>query len=511
MEGVYAETSGVMVLSGEAKTSEDILVVTNATANARFGWGAASAYRQSLRAVAMDVVDRAFVQDDSSRREYKARDSYSRDDAVARAGTSTRAMFVSAHEAGEYPEACQFKLHAYVVPGEYSSDDVPQLSSDDEGITVDILDRQTEDMSPLDFTDMSEPASMTGKLVSENCGLVVHFEVDSQKLTVWYGKARLYAYMMMVAGCAQAYALVQQIESSPTQASMIRISLASVGLRAVIDSYYCLTHLTAAILVDKLFMPFGAVAMCYFVLFSILEMRLLVAVWRARRPHVQGWMELRVDIGAVYSRFYGGFIFGLFLMYWLSDYFILFVLLMNSYWLPQIVRNAYHNQRQALKPWYVVTTSYARLIGPLYIYGCPTNFMRIKPNYLECFILVAWTTAQAAMLLVQQYVNPRFGFPEGIFPEVYDYHRKVSDEILKQCGFNTEPLHAPPEAAHDIEMGDVSSSSPDCVICMNAVDAWARNERMVTPCNHFFHTKCLTKWMDIKQECPTCRGALPPM
>ena len=50
-------------------------------------------------------------------------------------------------------------------------------------------------------------------------------------------------------------------------------------------------------------------------------------------------------------------------MYWLSDRFIIFVLLANSYWVPQIVRNAYHNHRQALKPWYVVTTSFMRYIG----------------------------------------------------------------------------------------------------------------------------------------------------
>ena len=64
--------------------------------------------------------------------------------------------------------------------------------------------------------------------------------------------------------------------------------------------------------------------------------------------------------------------------------------------------------------------------------------------------------------------------------------------------------------AADVEMGDVAAG-PDCVICMNPVACRDVNERMVTPCNHFFHTKCLVRWMDIKQECPTCRRHLPPM
>ena len=34
----------------------------------------------------------------------------------------------------------------------------------------------------------------------------------------------------------------------------------------------------------------------------------------------------------------------------------------------------------------------------------------------------------------------------------------------------------------------------------------AQNKKyMRTPCNHFFHTKCLEKWFLRKKECPTCR------
>ena len=49
----------------------------------------------------------------------------------------------------------------------------------------------------------------------------------------------------------------------------------------------------------------------------------------------------------------------------------------------------------------------------------------------------------------------------------------------------------------------------DCVICMAPVDCTNLKERMVTPCNHFFHRECLERWMEVKMECPTCRGGLP--
>ena len=34
---------------------------------------------------------------------------------------------------------------------------------------------------------------------------------------------------------------------------------------------------------------------------------------------------------------------------------------------------------------------------------------------------------------------------------------------------------------------------------------------MKTPCNHVFHPVCLTKWMEIRMECPYCRQDLPPI
>jgi hypothetical protein len=34
---------------------------------------------------------------------------------------------------------------------------------------------------------------------------------------------------------------------------------------------------------------------------------------------------------------------------------------------------------------------------------------------------------------------------------------------------------------------------------------------METPCKHKYHVSCLTPWMNIKLECPTCRARLPPL
>jgi hypothetical protein len=38
-----------------------------------------------------------------------------------------------------------------------------------------------------------------------------------------------------------------------------------------------------------------------------------------------------------------------------------------------------------------------------------------------------------------------------------------------------------------------------------------RLERAVAPCGHQFHTECLRSWLAVRQVCPYCRVALPPM
>ncbi|SPO26825.1 related to TUL1 - Golgi-localized RING-finger ubiquitin ligase [Ustilago trichophora] len=38
-----------------------------------------------------------------------------------------------------------------------------------------------------------------------------------------------------------------------------------------------------------------------------------------------------------------------------------------------------------------------------------------------------------------------------------------------------------------------------------------RMDVMQAPCQHAFHTECLERWLEIKNECPSCRSVLPPI
>ena len=70
------------------------------------------------------------------------------------------------------------------------------------------------------------------------------------------------------------------------------------------------------------------------------------------------------------------------------------LMLVYSFWIPQIVHCARTDVRQPLRPLYVVGMSVTRLALPLYFYGCPSNVMKQPPNPVFCFILVGWLSLQ---------------------------------------------------------------------------------------------------------------------
>ena len=90
----------------------------------------------------------------------------------------------------------------------------------------------------------------------------------------------------------------------------------------------------------------------------------------------------------------------------------LVALLCNSYWLPQIAWSAWNNSRKPLLPAYVLGTSATRLLVPLYIFGCPQNFIRAKPQPWVCAVLVAWVGVQALALGLQHWLGPRAIVPK---------------------------------------------------------------------------------------------------
>ncbi|XP_006351940.1 transmembrane E3 ubiquitin-protein ligase 1-like [Solanum tuberosum] len=319
-----------------------------------------------------------------------------------------------------------------------------------------------------------------------DCFSPMLLNATSVNIEVYYNKAVNYTLMVTFISFLQVLLLIRQMEHSNTQSGAAKVSILMIGQQAIMDAYLCLLHLTAGILVESLFNAFATAAFFKFVVFSIFEMRYLLAIWKANRPlnSGEGWEAMRRELSVLYSRFYGILLGGLLFMYEFHKFLRPILLLLHSFWIPQIVTNVIRDSRKPLHPHYILGMTLTRLAIPLYVFGCPHNFMRIEPDKNWCICLGVFIVLQASILLLQHYLGSRWFIPRQILPEKYNYYRR----------FDQGANHA-----------------TDCVICMTAIDHTQRsNNCMVTPCDHFFHSGCLQRWMDIKMECPTCRRPLPP-
>ncbi|CAK9137466.1 unnamed protein product [Ilex paraguariensis] len=319
-----------------------------------------------------------------------------------------------------------------------------------------------------------------------DCFSPMLLNASSVNIEVYYNKAVNYTLMVTFVSFLQVLLLIRQMEHSNTQSGAAKVSILMIGQQAIMDAYLCLLHLTAGILVESLFNAFATAAFFKFVVFSIFEMRYLLAIWKASRPMSsgEGWEAMRRELSVLYSRFYGILLGGILVMYEFHKFLRLILLLMHSFWMPQIITNVVRDSRKPLHPHYIIGMTVTRLAIPLYVFGCPHNFMRIEPDKNWCICLGVFMGFQASILLLQHYLGSRWFIPRQILPEKYSYYRRL-----------------------DLD----TNHATDCVICMTAIDLTQRsNDCMVTPCDHFFHAGCLQRWMDIKMECPTCRRPLPP-
>jgi hypothetical protein len=182
------------------------------------------------------------------------------------------------------------------------------------------------------------------------------------------------------------------------------------------------------------------------------------------------------------------------------------VLALYSFWIPQIIYSAITGTKSSLHPVYVLLTSLSRLFIPLYLLGCPRNFLMLllsdlmwpvdisndqQKRWTACCVLVGWLGIQTAILLIQGVYGSRFFVPKRFLPSKYDYKRAVprhlvsnlvcdsyaSDEgVEMKVNMNIND----PSEEHDLERGPLleHGSGIECVICYAPI-AIERNNYMV--------------------------------
>ena len=295
------------------------------------------------------------------------------------------------------------------------------------------------------------------------------------------------------------------------------MSIISIGIQGVLDAGICISHMMVAIASDSIFQSFSLLAFLKLVVFSIFELRLLLMVWKARRPTAfnEGFIVMRRELGKIYSRFYCSLILFVAFVYHMWDFSGILVLLVYSFWVPQIFTNAYYDSKKPLTDHYMYGMSISRLFFPLYFYGCPNNHVgaltRWEYKPYAAALLFFWMGLQVILLRMQERYGSRILIPKRFLPVKYDYKRRVVlDNLFGNSNNNDTGGNNEDEGiGNEINDGE-ALNAPTCSICLNTVNVPDRLY-LVTPCDHFFHDECLEQWMDVKHECPVCRAKLPPL
>ncbi|KAG2731236.1 hypothetical protein G9P44_005652 [Scheffersomyces stipitis] len=201
------------------------------------------------------------------------------------------------------------------------------------------------------------------------------------------------------------------------------------------------------------------------------------------------------------------------------------LILVNSFWIPQFLRNTLKNRRKSFSWEFVLGTSLVRLVPVIYI-CLEDNIGRHRYDPVLVSVLTSWLSFQILLLVLQSYMGPRFWVNEKWLPKAYDYQKILHIKDLEH-NFSSELLAniKPNEGGNEEQDKGIIECKCTCPICMTDIslpiltkDGDESRRRkinnklyMITPCYHIFHSECLESWMKYKLQCPVCRESLPPI
>ncbi|KAL1812006.1 hypothetical protein ACET3Z_022071 [Daucus carota] len=247
-----------------------------------------------------------------------------------------------------------------------------------------------------------------------DCLQTMQLNSTSMNTDMYFLKEMNYNLLVIFISFLQVLLLLQQLSHSSSEFAVGRVSILTIGQQTIMDAYLCALHLVAGIAADSLFCAFATAAFMKFVIFFYFERKYIEAIWKVNGLPAMG---RRHDLAVPYSLLCGTFMGGILVMYMFQKFLPFILLLVHSFWMPQIVINVVRDRRGDLHPWYIIGMSVTRLVIPLYFFGCPHNFMQTKVDRHWCICLVVFVGLQALILLLQDYL----GSGCAIFCKTLDY------------------------------------------------------------------------------------------
>lgn len=436
-------------------------------------------------------------------------------------------------------QECEFEIFLKVATEQIKSEDLDKLIEK----RVKLVEKSTvekekgKDEVVIDtLVKESLVTLLTGDIKSPTCQIAYNVTATALRID-WdatTSKAINYSFYMMITCLTQIVVLLRQLLHTQAQSAASRVSLLSIGWQTVLDAMLCVGHIFLFLFIQPLFTAFASVAFFKLLIFCVIEMKYMAIIVQARNANsLDNSVEaLRQQITILHVRFYVALFSVLMLLWYTSkEYLLVFVLLLYSFWVPQILYNIYTEAKRPLHTHYIYGMTFTRLVAPVYMFAIKNNFLRevhsqFPRNLFLCEMLILWVSFQAAILIMQGKYGARFMIPKRFLPAKFDYGRPIPSSILPsppaEITITPSPsvaLDTPPSGARNrinssatrstSSMTEEPSLTIDCVICYSPINVHNSQDYMLAPCDHIFHRACLEQWMDVKMECPICRTDLP--
>ena len=348
-------------------------------------------------------------------------------------------------------------------------------------------------------------------------------------------KVRIYSFILSILGLCEIFHILKLIMKINEHREIgNKLSILSISINCYCKVIICIMHffLSISITDEDMSYQFGVPTIIYFFGFTGFELKLLLLVFKIRHNGIGNQELYRKRLLCLYLFFYIFLsIMVLNIRECLTNYsLILFVY--SFAWLSQIIYSMVINSRPPMSRMYIICLSLGRLYIPLYIKGLDGNIFDLKPSYLKVYLLVIITSIEIVILFLQKSFGARTILPKKYRRQGFDYYRdkvNIEQHVSKNptCVICLENLNVDvDENFNAIKKKIKKNNYCDKImhICFidkikGKINRWIKNmegkntkkKYMITPCDHVFHTICLEKWMLQKNECPYCKGVIPPL
>ncbi len=348
-------------------------------------------------------------------------------------------------------------------------------------------------------------------------------------------KIRNYSFILTLIGCYEIYGIfILIIAVSDNNQIGLNLDLTTIIISIFYKSFICSIHFYLSISTssDDLSYSYGIPAIIYFFAFSGFELRLLLFSWRSRN------MDLLFSNPTLFRRkmFYFYLFFYILLFGCLLNIrsiltnFLGNLILFSCSWIFQIIYSIKTGTRPPMSRSYIFFSSIGRLFPAIYLKAYPYNAFELKPSYLKTFTICLIVLIETFIVLLQKTFGPKVIIPKKWKKLPYNYYRDhvdVNSHISQNpnCVICLEDLSKDiDENLNEVEMKKKSKIEKMKRIffigfCIRKIEEWSLNmvgkiekkKYMITPCDHIFHTVCLEKWLQLKNECPYCKQKIPPL